>query len=96
MRFVGCLTGFAYRDEESCRCLVRFRAPLQVMRTICDASDITFERNRNNYPFGAGTGNSKLINGTYWYPGDEWKDVARMVMYMCGTLWQSMPSTLLQ
>jgi hypothetical protein len=48
------------------------------------------------YPFGAGTGNSKLINGTYWYPGDEWKDVARMVMYMCGTLWQSMPSTLLQ
>jgi endonuclease I len=38
---------------------------------------------RNNYPFGAGSGNSKLVNGTYWYPGDEWKgDVARMVMYM--------------
>ncbi|MDG2431294.1 endonuclease [Flavobacterium sp.] len=47
------------------------------------ASDITLNATRNNYPFGAGTGNSKLINGTYWYPGDEWKgDVARMVMYM--------------
>jgi endonuclease I/chitodextrinase len=47
------------------------------------ASDITLNATRNNYPFGAGAGNSKLVNGTYWYPGDEWKgDVARMVMYM--------------
>jgi endonuclease I/chitodextrinase len=47
------------------------------------ASDITLNATRNNYPFGAGSGNSKLVNGTYWYPGDEWKgDVARMVMYM--------------
>jgi endonuclease I/chitodextrinase/exonuclease III len=47
------------------------------------ASDIILNATRNNYPFGAGSGNSKLINGTYWYPGDEWKgDVARMVMYM--------------
>jgi endonuclease I len=28
-------------------------------------------------------GIQKLVNSTYWYPGDEWKgDVARMVMYM--------------
>ncbi|CAM2886656.1 endonuclease [Flavobacterium frigoris] len=47
------------------------------------ASDITLNSTRNNYPYGSGTGNSKLINGAYWYPGDEWKgDVARMVMYM--------------
>jgi endonuclease I len=37
------------------------------------ASDITLNASRNNYPFGAGSGNSKLVNGTYWYPGDEWK-----------------------
>ena len=47
------------------------------------AADITLNATRNNYPFGAGSGNSKLVNGTYWYPGDEWKgDIARMVMYM--------------
>ncbi|MGO4820742.1 MULTISPECIES: endonuclease [unclassified Flavobacterium] len=47
------------------------------------ASDITLNSTRNNYPFGDGSGNSKLVNGTYWYPGDEWKgDVARMIMYM--------------
>jgi endonuclease I/chitodextrinase len=47
------------------------------------ASDITLNATRNNFPFGTGSGNSKLINGTFFYPGDEWKgDVARMVMYM--------------
>ncbi|MBC5842151.1 endonuclease [Flavobacterium sp. F-380] len=47
------------------------------------ASDITLNATRNNYPFGASSGNAKLINGTYFYPGDEWKgDIARMVMYM--------------
>jgi endonuclease I/chitodextrinase/endonuclease/exonuclease/phosphatase family metal-dependent hydrolase len=47
------------------------------------SSDITLNAIRNNYPFGPGSGNSKLINGTSFYPGDEWKgDVARMVMYM--------------
>jgi hypothetical protein len=38
---------------------------------------------KKQLPFGTGSGNSKLINGTSFYPGDEWKgDVARMVMYM--------------
>ena len=47
------------------------------------ASDITLNATRNNYPFGASSGNAKLINSTYFYPGDEWKgDIARMVMYM--------------
>lgn len=47
------------------------------------ASDIALNATRNNYPFGEGSGNATLVNGTYWYPGDEWKgDVARMVMYM--------------
>ena len=47
------------------------------------ASDIILNSTRSNYPFGEGSGNAKLINGTYWYPGDEWKgDVARMIMYM--------------
>ncbi|EIA07806.1 endonuclease [Flavobacterium frigoris] len=47
------------------------------------ASDITLNATRNNYPFGAGSGNATLVNGAYWYPGDEWKgDVARMIMYM--------------
>ncbi|WP_367771051.1 endonuclease [Flavobacterium sp. WC2421] len=46
------------------------------------AADVTLNATRNNYPFGDGSGNAKLVNGA-WYPGDEWKgDVARMIMYM--------------
>nr|WP_315207959.1 endonuclease [uncultured Flavobacterium sp.] len=46
------------------------------------ASDVNFNATRNNYPFGAGSGNAKLVNNIF-YPGDEWKgDVARMIMYM--------------
>ncbi len=38
---------------------------------------------RANRPFGYGSGNSGLVSGGLFYPGDEWKgDVARMIMYM--------------
>ena len=43
------------------------------------------ERNslRSNKKFANGSGNSAVVNSTFWYPGDEWKgDVARMMMYM--------------
>ena len=46
-------------------------------------ADITVNETRSNYPFVAGSGDAKLVNGNSWYPGDEWKgDVARMVMYV--------------
>lgn len=45
----------------------------------CDVQTNTL---RSNLKFIAGSGNAG-INGSGWYPGDEWKgDVARMVMYM--------------
>jgi endonuclease I len=38
---------------------------------------------RGNRPFGFGSGNSTVVSGGAFYPGDEWKgDVARMMMYM--------------
>ena len=47
------------------------------------AADQQANQNRQNYPFGPGSGNARVISGQHWYPGDEWKgDVARMMMYM--------------
>ena len=38
---------------------------------------------RLNYPYTDGSGDYDLINGSEWFPGDEWKgDVARMVLYL--------------
>ncbi|MEQ3500875.1 endonuclease [Tenacibaculum sp. SSH1-16] len=45
-------------------------------------SDVTFNSQRGNKLFAAGTGNAGDVSGN-WYPGNEWKgDVARMMMYM--------------
>ncbi|WP_428743414.1 endonuclease [Tenacibaculum sp.] len=45
-------------------------------------SDVTFNSQRSNKLFAAGSGNAGDVSGN-WYPGDEWKgDVARMMMYM--------------
>ena len=45
-------------------------------------SDVTFNSQRGNKLFAAGSGNAGDVSGN-WYPGDEWKgDVARMMMYM--------------
>ncbi|MCJ7466389.1 MAG: endonuclease [Maribacter sp.] len=47
---------------------------------VCDA---VVNEERLNYPFTAGNGTYKLINGNSWYPGDDWRgDVARMVLYL--------------
>ncbi len=47
---------------------------------VCDA---VINEERLNYPFTAGSGKFKLINGNSWYPGDDWRgDVARMVLYL--------------
>ena len=44
--------------------------------------DVDRNSNRGSSKFGAGTGNSGY-NGSFWYPGDEWKgDVARNMMYL--------------
>ncbi len=46
-------------------------------------SDVDFNSLRSNFKFVNGSGIAKVIDGKYWYPGDEWKgDVARMMMYM--------------
>ncbi len=46
-------------------------------------SDVQYNSLRNNHRFTDGSGNSGLIGGNTWYPGDEWKgDIARMMMYM--------------
>lgn len=45
-------------------------------------ADVDINSKRSNYPFTAGNGEAKLVNGNSWYPGDQWKgDVARIVMY---------------
>ncbi|CAM1352319.1 endonuclease I family protein [Tenacibaculum crassostreae] len=45
-------------------------------------SDVTFNSQRGNKLFAAGSGTAGDVSGN-WYPGDEWKgDVARMMMYM--------------
>lgn len=44
--------------------------------------DVVRNANRGNSKFGTGIGNSGY-NGSFWYPGDEWKgDVARNMMYL--------------
>ena len=46
------------------------------------SADITMNGNRGSLKFITGSGNAG-VNGSGWYPGDEWKgDVARMMMYM--------------
>lgn len=47
------------------------------------AADVQRNSQRGSKKFADGSGNSGVVNGSYWYPGDEWKgDVARMMMYM--------------
>ena len=47
------------------------------------ASDVQRNGDRGSEKFAAGSGNSRDITSSTWYPGDEWKgDVARMMMYM--------------
>ena len=46
------------------------------------ACDVTMNSNRGSLLFIDGSGVA-AVNGSGWYPGDEWKgDVARMMMYM--------------
>lgn len=54
-------------------------ADLHILRVV----DIEVNELRMNYPFTDGSGQYKLVNGSAFYPGDEWRgDVARMIMYM--------------
>jgi len=47
------------------------------------AADVQRNSQRGSKKFAAGSGNSGIVSGSYWYPGDEWKgDIARMMMYM--------------
>ena len=47
------------------------------------AADVWRNSNRSSRKFAAGSGTSKTVGSTGWYPGDEFKgDVARMMMYM--------------
>jgi endonuclease I len=46
-------------------------------------ADTEMNSSRSNRKFTNGSGNSGIVSGGHWYPGDEWKgDVARMMMYM--------------
>ncbi|UZH54025.1 endonuclease [Salinimicrobium tongyeongense] len=54
-------------------------ADLHILRV----ADIAINESRLNFPYVDGDGQYKLVNGTAFYPGDEWRgDVARMIMYM--------------
>jgi endonuclease I len=47
------------------------------------AIDYYMNNMRSNKRFTEGSGNAAVVNGSYFYPGDEWKgDIARMMMYM--------------
>lgn len=47
------------------------------------AIDYYMNNSRSNKRFTDGSGNAGVVDGGYFYPGDEWKgDVARMMMYM--------------
>lgn len=47
------------------------------------AIDSNMNNDRGNRKYAAGSGNSAMLAGSLFYPGDEWKgDVARMIMYM--------------
>lgn len=47
------------------------------------ACDVQRNGERDNKFFKDGTGNSHTVDGSFWYPGDEWKgDMARIIMYM--------------
>lgn len=47
------------------------------------ASDVQRNGMRGSDKFKDASGNSRTVDSSYWYPGDEWKgDIARMMMYM--------------
>ncbi len=47
------------------------------------SADVDRNGDRGSEKFTDGSGNSRDITSSTWYPGDEWKgDVARMMMYM--------------
>ncbi|MCF4100755.1 endonuclease [Gillisia sp. M10.2A] len=47
------------------------------------SADADINSLRSNYPYTDGSGGYALIDGSKWFPGDEWKgDVARMVLYL--------------
>ena len=46
-------------------------------------SDVNMNSQRGSKKFKNSSGNAHVVNGNYWYPGDQWKgDVARIIMYM--------------
>ncbi len=46
-------------------------------------ADVQLNGNRGNKKFSAGSGHAGTVNGSFWYPGDEWKgDVARIILYL--------------
>lgn len=47
------------------------------------ACDAGVNSERSNFPFTDGSGSNTLIDGSKWYPGDDWRgDVARMILYL--------------
>ena len=47
------------------------------------AADSQKNSQRSNRLFADGSGNSGIVGGDFFFPGDEWKgDVARIIMYM--------------
>jgi len=47
------------------------------------AIDSDMNNSRGNNRYADGSGHSAVVQGNYFYPGDEWKgDIARMIMYM--------------
>ncbi len=47
------------------------------------ACDTQRNSQRGNKLFRDDSGDSHIVNSSFWYPGDEWKgDIARMMMYM--------------
>ena len=47
------------------------------------SSDADVNSLRSNYPYIDGSGVYQLVDGSSWFPGDEWKgDVARMILYL--------------
>jgi len=47
------------------------------------ACDTQRNSQRGNKLFRDSSGNSHVVNSSFWYPGDEWKgDIARMMMYV--------------
>jgi hypothetical protein len=53
------------------------------MRIICEHPDITLNATRNNYPFGAGSGNAKLINSSYFLQEMNGKEISHVWSCTC-------------